>query len=154
MTRMLMVALGLALATVGSMSASAAPPAAAERPAAVKVAIDLRVIHANQSGVIDPAVADVARQLGARYSGLKLLAAHQDQLVQGVEQTFTVEGNRKLKVQLLERTATAARVRVMLMAGAEKQFDTTVSLPRNKTFIVAGSKVRDGVLVFPIAVRW
>ena len=43
-----------------------------------------------------------------------------------------------------------ARVRVEMSGNDGKLLDTTVSINRGGTFIVAGPKVKDGILMLPV----
>lgn len=126
------------------------PPRAA---AAQKAPLGLLVVHANRSGVVDPRVADIARRFQDRgFTGFKLLSDQTQSVAVGQPATFAVEGNRKVTATLVELAAASAKVRIQTFAGGEKQFDTTVTLQRDKAFLMAGSSYLDGKLIFAVTV--
>ena len=126
-----------------------------EDEATGKVQVDVMVVHATNSGQVDPRLQDLQRQLDhTRYTGFEVLSTSSEDLGQGQVANVTVVGGRKVKVRLIERTERQARVRIELYKGNEKKLDTTVSIPRGRTFLVAGPKYEEGVLIFPITVTY
>lgn len=125
-------------------------------PAAGKVSLQLKVVHANNSGKVDDELRSVYDNLKfTRYSGFSLLATNDAKLGPGQEATFAVAGGRKVKVTLLSRDARAAKVRVVMSNPAGKAvMDTTVSIHRNRAFMIAGPDYEGGKLVLPLSVNY
>lgn len=124
-------------------------------PAASRVDVEIQVVHANNSGKVDPQLAGVVENLSfLRYSGFKLLDTHPAKLGPGQETTFNIAGGRKLKVTLVSRDARAAKIRVLMSSDKGVLMDTTVSIHRNRAFIIAGPSYEDGKLVLPLTVRY
>ena len=59
-----------------------------------------------------------------------------------------------MTIELLSKEDSKARMRVVMARGAEKLLDTTLSVNRNGTFIVAGPKYQGGILVLPLTARY
>lgn len=121
--------------------------------------VDLRVhvIHATSAhSRIDPRLEKLQRYLRhLRYTGYDLLETHNVAVGQRSAQTFTIASGRKVSVQVLSRTPDKARMRVRIIGrNGQKLLDTTVAVPRNGTFIVAGPKYKDGILVLPLTARY
>jgi len=120
-----------------------------------KVQLEVMVVHANQSGKVDPKLKEIMKQLRfLNFTGFQLLDTYPATLTPGKEASFTLVGNRKLKIQLLSKNATAAKIRIRMFSGSDKVVDTTVSIHRNRSFIVAGPKYKDGVLILPLTVSY
>lgn len=123
--------------------------------AAGKVTLNVRVVHATNSGKVDPQLQDVMKQLKfTRYTGFKLLNTNRAQLAVGGETMFQIAGGRRLKVQLVDRTPEFARVRIRMLKGNERVLDTTVKIYPNRSFIIAGPSFQGGKLVLPVAVSY
>lgn len=132
---------------------------AQQRPAAQnqagKVDLEVMVVHATNNGTVDPRLRDLQRQLEVmRFTGFKVLATSSDSLGEGQSSTVNVAGGRKLKVRLIEKDARKARVRIELYKGSDKKLDTTVTIPRDRAFLVMGPKHEGGTLIFPITVDY
>ena len=122
-----------------------------------KVTLELPVVHATSAhSRVDPKLKDVARYLkNLRYTGYELLGTQRAQLSSRGSQTFSIVGNRKVKVELLQREAKRVRVRVRITgAKGANLLDTTLWVNRNGTFIVAGPKHKEGILVLPLTARY
>jgi hypothetical protein len=120
-----------------------------------KVGIEVMVIHANNSGRVDPNLRAVMQNLRfTKFSGFSLLSKVPSQLGVGQESSISIVGGRKLKVNLLERDDKQAKVRVRLFSGERKVLDTTVSIHRNRSFMLMGPKHEDGVLILALSVRY
>jgi hypothetical protein len=120
-----------------------------------KVSTEVLVIHANNSGRVDPELRAVMQNLRfMKFSGFTLLNKVPTQLGVGQESSLSVTGGRKLKVSLIARDETQAKVRVRLFSGERKVLDTTVSIHRNRSFMLMGPKHEDGVLILALSVRY
>lgn len=138
-------------------TAQAGPRAAGAEQPAGKITLELPVVYATSAHQrVDPRLSDIARYLkNLRYTGYELLGTQKAQLAPKGAQTFSLAGNRKVKVQLLAREAKRVRVRVRIIgAKGANLLDTTLWVNRNGTFIVAGPKHKDGILVLPLTARY
>lgn len=133
------------------------PPAGREVRRGNRVTVKVMVVYATDStNRVDPRLGSLTRYLThLRFSGYELLDTHVAQVAPNSTQTFSIEGNRKFEVTLLAKDANRCRVRVQVTAGrGGKLLDTTLSVNRNGTFIVAGPRYKDGILVLPLTVRY
>ena len=120
-----------------------------------KLSAEVMVIHANNSGRVDPDLRAVMQNLRfTKFSGFSLLNKVPSQLGVGQEASVSITGGRKLKVSLIERDEKQAKVRVRLFSGERKVLDTTVSIHRNRSFMLMGPKHNDGVLILALSVRY
>ena len=120
-----------------------------------KLSAEVMVIHANNSGRVDPDLRAVMQNLRfTKFSGFSLLNKVPSQLGVGQEASVSITGGRKLKVNLVERDDKQAKVRVRLFSGERKVLDTTVSIHRNRSFMLMGPKHADGVLILALSVRY
>ena len=154
--------LGLAAFSPGPAWAQARPVPAptapgAEQPVRSRVDMEIRVVYATSShSRVDSRLASLTRYLShLRFTGYELLDTQKAQVSLGGKATFTVEGGRKVTVTLLGRDEQRARVRVQVSESGDKQLlDTTMSVNRDGTVIVAGPKYQDGILVLPLTARY
>ena len=151
----------LALAAVLFSASPAIPHVAQAGPQAeqAKGRVDLRVhvIHATEAhATIDPRLEKLQRYLRhLRYTGYDLLETKKVPLSARGKQTFSIAGDRKVTVELLSKDAKKARLRVKIIGRkGQKLLDTTLAVPRNGTFIVAGPKYKGGILVLPLTARY
>ncbi len=157
--------LALAPFASGTAQAQARPVASRAQPtvelaqAAVKAKVDLelRVVYATSAHKkVDSRLSSLTRYLShLRFTGYELLDTQKSQIALGGKSTYTIEGGRKVTVSLLGRDEARARVRVQVSGAGDKQLlDTTMSVNRNATVIVAGPKYKEGILVLPITARY
>lgn len=142
-----------ALAQPASPRPAARPP----QPAAGKVQVEVMVVHATNSHQrVDPRLGGVMKSLKfLKFQGFELLNTHTDGLSVGQEATFTVVGGRRVRVQLISRDERQATLRIRMFNSADNQrIDTTVSVHRNRSFMVAGPRHRDGVLILPVSAKY
>lgn len=160
----------LLLASSAFTSASpafAAPPAVGGGPAPVvvaqkapaphKVQLQVRVVHALEGeSYVDPQLAQLARLLQSlRYPRFELIDTRQALVAVGADQVFELVGNRTLTLNLLDLTEERARLRITIdHRGGSRLVETTVSINRNGTFIMAGPRHENGILVLPITARY
>ncbi len=122
-----------------------------------KVQLDVLVVHATNSHKrIDPKVNKYQRYLKhLAYTGYSPLQNHSLNLAPNREIRFELEGGRKVVVELLHRDERRARIRVQIIAAkGGKLLDTTMSVSRNASVIVAGPKYKDGILVLPLTASY
>lgn len=155
----LVMLLTMALSPLSSV-AWADPPqhvvAKTTQATAGKVRFEVMVVRGTPTGPVDPRVRELAPQFASmNLRGLQVLSSTSVMLGDAQSTSVSLDGGRKLELQLVSRTPQAAKVRVQMMQGAQKKVDTTVSIPRNKTFLVAGPPVENnGRLIVPITARY
>jgi hypothetical protein len=122
------------------------------RPSSSKTKITVSVVHATDSeSGIDPRLESLAGQFRYfKYKGYRLLSTQTADLSSGGDHTFTIEGERRMTVTLVERDDKHARVRVEIDGKKGKLIDTTVKINRDGTFMVAGPAYKDGILILPL----
>jgi hypothetical protein len=130
--------------------APASPPA--RPPAAGKVAVQIAVVHATDAEAgIDPRLNALASSFRYfKWKGYRLLSSQDAAVAEGEDHSFAIAGERRLKVTLISRDDARARVRVEMSGADGKLLDTTVSINRGGTFIVAGPSYKDGILMLPV----
>ncbi len=139
----------------GDAWAQGRQPARAAAPG--KVNLQMLVVAASDShSGIDPQLQHLQRHLSfLRYSGYSLLDTYQAELSPGGTSTFQLVGNRKVTVTLKSRDAQRAQFRIQFFGRQDnKLLDTTLSVNRNGTVIVAGPKHEDGILILPLQARY
>ncbi|RME28000.1 MAG: hypothetical protein D6798_03395 [Deltaproteobacteria bacterium] len=133
------------------------PKPPVSQPVKAKVDMQIRVVYATSShSRVDPQLSSLTRYLShLRFTGYELLDTQRAQTALGGKAQFSVVGGRKVTVTLLGRDERKARVRVQVSGARGKQLlDTTMSVNRNGTVIVAGPKYQDGILVLPLTARY
>lgn len=122
------------------------------RPTSSKARITVHVVHATDSETgIDPRLEALAGQFRyLKYKGYRLLSTKDIDLAVGGSQSVTIEGDRRLGVALVSVDESRARVRVEIDGKKGKLIDTTVTINRDGTFIVAGPAYKDGILILPL----
>lgn len=142
------------------LTLTASPEARAQgRPApapAGKVSVTLLVVAATDSHAgVDPRLGSLARHLSfLRYKGYDLLTTHNADISEGGSVTFSIDGARRVNVGLVKVSAEKAQFRVEMYNQGGKLLDTTLSVNRNGTFIVAGPKHKDGILILPLQAKY
>ena len=126
-------------------------------PRANKVTVGMMVVHAtDRHSTVDEGLDSLTRYLShMRFTGYELLETRSVQLGQDGSETFTIQGGREVTITLLSRDEKRVRMRVQILAGkGGKLLDTTLSVNRNGTFIVAGPKYDQGILVLPLTASY
>ena len=155
MSRFLLL-LALAGAAVEPAFAQAPPPAGQRASKGDKVHIQMLVVHATDSaeGVDSRLQALSSSFKYFKYKGYRLLDTEQADVAAQGSASFSVDGDHKVKVTLLGRDEARARVRVEVSGKEGKLLDTTVGINRDGTFIVAGPKFKDGILMLPLTASY
>ncbi len=132
--------------------APATGAATSQKPATSRVDVQISVVHATDSeSGIDPRLSALASSFRYfKYKGYRLLSTQEADVSVGEDHSFPIAGDRRLKVTLISRDDTRARVRVEMTSDDGKLLDTTVSINRGGTFIVAGPRFQDGILMLPV----
>ena len=121
-----------------------------------KVSIEVMVVHASNShNQVDPSLQPVMQHLRfLNFKGFQMLSKESHGVALGQDHTYNVAGGRRVKIRLKERDAKRAKIRIEMYNAKNKILDTTVSIHRNKSFMVAGPKHEGGVLVLPLTARY
>lgn len=157
MLRRTLLAVGFATALVVPQAALAqsrgtAPVEAARAPVG-KANVEVMVVHATDGDHVDPRLQKVMQNLkSTRFTGFDLISDDELKLSVGGDGTVTMPGNRRLKVTLVEKAATSAKVRIRMFKEGEKVLDTTVTIPDGKYIMIAGPRHKEGKLVIPVGV--
>jgi hypothetical protein len=117
------------------------------------VAIQILVVHATDSeNGVDPRLQPLSSSFRYfKYKGYRLLTSQNADVAVGDDASFSIEGGRRLTVTLISKDDQRARVRLEMSNNNDgKLLDTTVSINRDGTFIVAGPKYKDGILMLPL----
>lgn len=156
MLRRTLMAMGLAAAMVMPQVAAAQTPSAPteERAPVGKATVEVMVVHATSDEYVDPRLEKIMKNLkSTRFTGFKLLQSEATRLSVGGDSTVNIAGNRRLKVTLVEKSTSTAKVRIrMLNKDGDKVLDTTVSIPDGKYIMIAGPPYKEGKLVIPVGV--
>lgn len=122
------------------------------------VDIGLLVVYASSSGNnIDPNLKRLTSHFeNYKYTSYELIKEHKDMMKDKKEKSYLIPGNKTtITITLLSHDTKRARVKIRILgANSKLLLDTTASVKRNGTFIVAGSKYKDGVLFLPITVKY
>ena len=141
----------------GGPDSRPAPTAQSDKAKATKVEIRVMDVYATDThSNVDPKLDKLTRYLThLRYTGFQLLDTHTVSLAPNGSQTFTIAGGRKMEITVLEQDDRRVRMRVEVTGGkGGKLLDTTLSVNRNGTFIVAGPRYEEGVLVLPLTAKY
>ena len=130
--------------------------AKSKKPQGKRVNVQILVVHATAGTPhMDPALRRWSRQMShLRYDNFKVLERYAADLVPDRPKSFTVSGGRVVTVTLLKRDPQRARLRIQMFRKNQKLVDTTVAVTRNGTFIVAGPRHGEGILVLPITASY
>lgn len=155
MVARVLIALALALAPPAFAQGKPSPPERAE-PVSQRVDVELMVVHAtNAHSRVDSRLRALLPHLRhLNYTGFDVLEVRRDDLSPAQETTFSIAGDRRMKLQLLEVDERQAKLRVRMYNQQGRLLDTTVSIHRNRSFIVAGPQHDGGVLILPVTARY
>lgn len=150
----LLAALAVGTLLVPADAAAQSRPTSSQsaRPSTGKVRLTLLVVHATDSEEgIDPRLSSLASSFRYfKYKGYKQLGVENADVAVNGDASFSIAGDRTVKVTLLSKDDQNARVRVEVTGKNGKLLDTTVKVNRDGTFIVAGPKYKDGMLILPL----
>ena len=91
-----------------------------------------------------------------KYTGYKLLDEQTTKLSDKQKQTFSLPSDLKMMVEILSHNETQAKVLVKITGQKDdhKYLESTITVPRNSNFMVAGPKHDNGILIFPLSVKY
>ena len=122
-----------------------------------RVRVQVMLVHATTGEpYMDPALQRWGRHLRhLRYDSYRLLERRRAALLPQGSRSFEILGDREISVSLLRKNEQNARLRVQMYRRGQKLVDTTVTVNRNGTFIMAGPAHKDGgILVLPITASY
>lgn len=151
---LLLAALSLSALSVPAEAWAGNRPALTQntRQTSNKVRLTLLVVHATDTVTgVDPRLASLESSFRYfKYKGYKQLSSESADVATDGSNTFDIVGNRKVTVTLLSKDDNNVRVHVEVTGNNGKLLDTTVKVNRDGTFIVAGPKYQDGMLILPL----
>jgi len=120
------------------------------------VNVQIMVVHAKEGEpYVDPKLSRLEKHLEfLRYDNFSVLDTQRSPVVSGKATSFSIEGGRKVTINLLEKNEKEVRLRVQMFKEGKKLVDTTVRVKRGSTFVVAGPKYKGGMLLLPITANY
>ncbi len=123
-----------------------------------KLKVEVRVVYATTDhSRVDARLGELTRYLSnLKYTGYELIETESAQLAVDGSTSFALAGGRKVKVSVLSKDERRSKLRVQILEskGGSKLLDTTLTINRNGTFIVAGPKYKHGILVLPLTITY
>lgn len=132
--------------------AKAKAGAQGERPRSAKARVNIRLVHMNDSGEVDPRVQDVGRQLRmTKYSGFRLVSQKRVDAPSGERQVVELTAKRKLAVMFRRDDKKApGKLTIRITEDGDVKLNTTVSVPSGEDVLLHGGKRKDGELMVAI----
>ncbi len=121
-----------------------------------KVNLQVMVIYATTAHKkVDAKLSQVTRYLNhLKYTGYELLQSESMQIGLNGSESFTLANGQQAKVTVLSKDEKRVNVRMEITNGKSKVLDTTLSVNRDGSFIVAGPRFKDGILVLPVTAKY
>ncbi len=137
---------GVAAAQPNAAVATNSPPAGA-----VEVRIGA-VLASNSGKDFDQRLASMQRQFNTlfAYSSYRLVKEQRQQVAWGEKVGFDIPGGRYVLVIPKEFKDDRVVMKVMVIEGSRPIVDTALSLRNHATFLVGGTRARDGVIILSI----
>ena len=147
----LAAALGLPQGALSTETVVEAPKSTADTGNAVEVRIGA-VLASNSGQECDPRLVALHRQFTVLfpYTSYRLVKEQRMQVPWGGQVGFDIPGGRYVLVIPKEYKNDRVSMKVMLTDGARPIVDTSVSLKNHATFLVAGPRHSEGVLILSI----
>jgi hypothetical protein len=146
------------------LSASAwAQPAPPPQPAPVmpspvtaRVDVEVMVIEASEAaGPSDPRLTPLLATLNATgFASFQLVDRRSLRVADSETQQLLMSDARVLTIQMLSHDLQQAQVRLVLVSGAARLVDTTITVHRNKAFYLAVRGHAGKSMIIPVAVRY
>ena len=120
----------------------------------IEVRIDT-VLAGNSGKRFDPALRPLKEPFRALfpYSSYRLIQGERRMAAWRREEQFMLPGQRYLVIMPRGIQGDRVSLSLMLMQGSRPLLNTVVSLKNNGTFLVAGPRYNDGILIFAINAR-
>lgn len=121
-----------------------------------KVNLQVMVIYATTAHKrVDDKLSQVTRYLNhLKYTGYELLQSESMQLGLNGNESFIMANGQQAKATVLSKDDKRVNVRLEIMKGKAKVLDTTLSVNRDGSFMVAGPRYKDGILVLSVTARY
>ncbi len=122
------------------------------RTTADRVSMSMMVVHATQDGTyMDPKLQSLERHLRfLSYTNFSVIGQKRAELSANSTKTFSLDGGKQVVVTLVSTENNKAKIRVKVSSSRGSLLDTTISINNGGTFIVAGPRHNNGVLILPI----
>jgi hypothetical protein len=158
--RLLSLFLVLGLGAFGNAAWADDPPprktAPVKRPIPVgKVQVRILAVAASEGQpYMDPQLKHLVKHLTyLRHDRYELITSKRGLVAGGGQELeFRIPDGPRVVISVREISGTRTKVRVRMYRGQNKVVDTTVAIQNHGTFILAGPKYRDGILILPIRV--
>lgn len=149
----------MASLSIGALAVAQVPPHSvpvSDGAVSRDVDVQVMIVHAHNSDTrVDSRLEGLLQHLRhMRYTGYTVLDTKSESLTDGHEASYDVQGDRQLKVELVDHDGSNARLRIRMLTNGRKVLDTTVSVRRDRSFIVMGPQHDEGVLVFAITANY
>jgi hypothetical protein len=91
-----------------------------------------------------------------KYTGYSLLKDHTSKLNDKQQKVISLPGDLKMMVSIISHNDKQAKVLVKITGQKDdhKYLDSTMTVPRNGNFMVAGPKYNNGILILPLSVNY
>ncbi len=161
--RLLALVLWVGLTVPGNNAWADSPP---KRPAAAqsqraepagKVGVRILAVAASEGTPhLDPQLKHLVKHLAyLRHDRYELVTKKRGMIgIGGEDLEFRVQDGPRVVVTVRELGGNRAKIRVRIFRGQKKVADTTVAIQNHGTFILAGPKYKDGILILPIRVDY
>ena len=151
--RVVMTAAIVVCGLCGIAAAEESLAVATTRPLAHAVEVRIGAVLASNSGKeLDQRLASMQRQFNTlfAYSSYRLIKEQRQQVAWGEKVGFDIPGGRYVLVIPKEFKDNRVLMKVMVIEGSRPIVDTALSLRDHATFLVAGPREHDGVIILSI----
>lgn len=137
----------------------ATPPVAQAKRQVPQGTVEIRILAVAASDGekhMDPELRHLVKHFAyLRHDRYELVTKKRGEIKVGSDELeFRVDGGPRVVVSVRELSGDRAKVRVRMFRGQNKVVDTTVAIQNHGTFILAGPKYKDGILILPIRVDY
>jgi hypothetical protein len=118
------------------------------------VTIDvMTVLASNESDHIDPALAELARELQSvfRYSSYDLIGRNTMRIAMGKSQSASLPGGRQLTINPTRIRGNHLEMKLSIFKGKKSVFQTVIELRNNSSITVGGPRYKKGYLLFNLS---
>jgi hypothetical protein len=137
---------------------SMSEPVVAEAETQSPIEIEVLVIHATTEHTKkDDSIRHLLKYFANyKYTGYSLIKDHTTKLEDKQKKVFTLPGDLKMMVSIVSHNDKQAKVLVKITGQKDdhKYLDSTMTVPRNGNFMVAGPKYNNGILILPLSVKY
>ena len=146
-------------ASAWAQPAPPAPPQPAPvmpSPVTARVDVEVMVIEASEAaGPSDPRLTPLLATLNTTgFASFQLVDRRSLRVADSETQQLLMSDARVLTIQMLSHDLQQAQVRLVLVSGAARLVDTTITVHRNKAFYLAVRGHAGKSMIIPVAVRY